>query len=190
MCGRNLKTGVLDIEFTGKFVRRVDDWQTGNVHITFTVNEALTGAQIDEIKDADKLTVKATKYRKRRSLDSNAYAWVLIQKIAEAIGSDKWSVYLELLQKYSRAFTHVIVKKEAVEAMKTLYRTCVELGEITVNGKTGIQLQVYYGSSTFDSKQMSVFIDGIVSECRELEIETLPPEEIERMNGQWLKNQS
>jgi hypothetical protein len=113
-----------------------------------------------------------------------------MQKIAEAVGSDKWTVYLEMLQRYSRAFTHVIVKKEAVEAMKKLYRTCVELGEITVNGQTGMQLQVYYGSSTFDSKQMSVFIDGIVSECKLLDIETLSSSEIERMNSQWQRSQS
>lgn len=177
------------MEFTGCLKDLVRDWRSNELQITFAVNESLTDAQIDEIKDVEKLAIKATKYRKKRSLDANAYAWVLIQKIAEAVHSDKWSIYLELLQKYSRAFTHVIVKKEAVEAMKTLYRTCVELGEITVNGQTGIQLQVYYGSSTFDSKQMSVFIDGIVSECKELGIETLSPEEIERMNSQWQRSQ-
>lgn len=173
------------MEFTGKLVNLVRDWRTDEMQITFTVNEALTGSEIDEIKDVDKLVVKATKYRKKRSLDSNAYAWVLIQKIAEAVGSDKWSVYLELLQRYSRAFTHIIVKKDAVETMKGLYRTCIDLGEITVNGQTGHQLQVYYGSSTFDSKQMSVFINGIVSECKELNIETMLPDEIERMNIRW-----
>lgn len=176
------------MEFIGRFTNLVRDWRTNELQITFAVSEALTDAQVNEIKDVEKLAIKAEKFRKKRSLDSNAYAWVLIQKIAEAVGSDKWSIYLELLQKYSRAFTHVIVKKEAVEAMKKLYRTCVELGEITVNGQTGIQLQVYYGSSTFDSKQMSVFIDGIVSECKLLDIETMPLHEIERMNSQWQRS--
>ena len=108
-----------------------------------------------------------------------------MQKIAEAVGSDKWSVYLECLQKYSRSFTHVIIKPEAIDKMKELYRTCVDLGEISVNGMTGHQLQVFYGSSTFNTKEMSVFIDGIVSECKELGIETLPEEELERMKAQW-----
>ena len=79
----------------------------------------------------------------------------------------------------------MIVKPEAVEKMKELYRTCVDLGEISVNGITGHQLQVYYGSSTFNTKEMSVFIDGIVSECKELGIETLTSEELERMKAAW-----
>ena len=69
--------------------------------------------------------------------------------------------------------------------MKEEFRTCVDLGEITVGGTTGHQLQVYYGSSTFDTKEMSVFIDGIVSECHELGIETMTPEQIAAMNAAW-----
>lgn len=174
------------MEFTGKLKAVNQDWQTGRFNITFDVNENISG-QIDEIKNCEKLSVKAEKHRERRSLDANAYAWVLLQKLAEATKTDKWSMYLECLQRYSRAFTHVIVKEAAAEKMKELYRTCIELGKVTVNGQTGIQLQVYYGSSTFDTKEMSVFIDGIVSECKELGIETLTPEELEAMKAGWDK---
>lgn len=172
------------MEFTGEVKGIVRDWNTNQFNITFSINESSVVKEIDMLKDC-KLSIKAVKYREKRSLDSNAYAWVLMQKIAEAVNSDKWSIYLECLKKYSRSFSHVIVKPEAVEKMKELYRTCVDLGEISVNGITGHQLQVYYGSSTFNTKEMSVFIDGIVSECKELGIETLAPEELERMKAQW-----
>ena len=172
------------MEFTGKLKGIARDWTTNQFNITFSINESSVVNEIDKLKDC-KLSIKAVKHREKRSLDSNAYAWVLIQKIAEAVKSDKWSIYLECLKKYSRSFSHVIVKPEAVEKMKELYRTCVDLGEISVNGITGHQLQVYYGSSTFNTKEMSVFIDGIVSECKELGIETLAPEELERMKALW-----
>ena len=172
------------MEFTGNIKGIARDWQTNQFNITFTINESSAVNEIDKLKDS-KLSIKAVKHREKRSLDSNAYAWVLMQKIAEAVNSDKWSIYLECLKKYSRAFSHVIVKPEAVEKMKELYRTCVDLGEISVNGTTGHQLQVYYGSSTFNTKEMSVFIDGIVSECKELGIETLAQEELERMKAAW-----
>ena len=172
------------MEFTGKLKGIARDWTTNQFNITFSINESSVLNEIDKLKDC-KLSIKAVKHREKRSLDSNAYAWVLIQKIAEAVKSDKWSIYLECLKKYSRSFSHVIVKPEAVEKMKELYRTCVDLGEISVNGITGHQLQVYYGSSTFNTKEMSVFIDGIVSECKELGIETLAPEELERMKALW-----
>lgn len=173
--------------FTGCLNGITRDWKTGQFLISFTVNEPYVLNEVEKIQDCQKLQIEAKKFRNKRSLDANAYAWVLMQKIAEAVNSDKWSVYLQCLQRYSRAFSHVIVKPEAVDRMKELYRTCIDLGEITVNGRTGHQLQVYYGSSEFDTKEMSVFIDGIVSECKQLGIETLPPHELERMMGEWGK---
>lgn len=172
------------MECTGKLTAIHKDWNTGKFNLTFEINEDVSG-QLDNLKDCEKLSIKSGKFREKRSLDANAYCWVLLQKLAEAVNSDKWSVYLECLQKYSRAFTHVIVKESAVERMKELYRTSVDLGQVTVNGQTGHQLQVYYGSSTFDTKEMSVFIDGIISECKELGIETMTPAEIERMKSMW-----
>lgn len=159
---------------------------TGKYNITFELDEGNI-KDLDRLSGNKELMVQAKVHRNKRSLDSNAYAWVLMQKIAEATGLDKWDVYLNCLQRYSRAFTHVIVKPNAIDRLKELYRVCIDLGEVTVNGKTGHQLQVYFGSSTFDTKEMSVFIDGIVSECRDLEIELLPPSEIERMKKEWGK---
>ncbi len=172
------------METTGRFVAYMRDFKTGDVVLQFACDRSVL-PQLDEIKDIDKLTITAKKHREKRSLDANAYAWVLMQRLAEAVDSDKWTVYLKCLREYSREFTHVIVKECAVEKMKELYRTCEDLGEVSVNGQTGHQLRVYYGSSTFDTKAMSVFIDGIVRECKELGIETLPPAELERMKTQW-----
>ncbi len=174
------------IEFKGHLVSTSRNLATGKYNVTFELDEG-------NIKDFDKLssnkplTIQAKDFRNHRSLDSNAYAWVLMQKIAEATGLDKWEVYLNCLQRYSRAFTHVIVKPHAIDKLKELYRVCIDLGEVQVNGKTGHQLQVYFGSSTFNTKEMSVFIDGIVSECRDLEIPVIPDSEIERLKKEWGK---
>lgn len=159
---------------------------TGKYNITFELDEGNI-KDLDKISGNKELMVQAKVHRNKRSLDSNAYAWVLMQKIAEATGLDKWDVYLNCLQRYSRAFTHVIVKPNAIDRLKELYRVCIDLGEVTVNGKTGHQLQVYFGSSTFDTKEMSVFIDGIVSECRDLDIDLIPDSDIERMKKEWGK---
>lgn len=173
------------MDFTGKLIDAGRNWQTGKMRLTFEIDEAPPAEALNNIASCEKLHIKADKYHEKRSLDANAYCWVLLQKLAEAVGSDKWAMYLHCLQRYSRAFTHVIVKEAAVERMKELYRTCVDLGEVTVNGQTGHQLQVYYGSSTFNSKEMSVFIDGIISECKELGIETATPDQLERIKAAW-----
>lgn len=161
----------------------VDINHIGKTRITFEMDEIDRDSIIPLI--GRDLRIEAKQWREKRSLDSNAYAWVLMQRIAEKIHSDKWEVYLDMLKRYSRSFTHIIVKEKAVNAVMEMYRASIDLGEITVGGQTGHQLQVYFGSSTFDTKEMSVFIDGLVSECKELGIETLPPEEQERMLKAW-----
>lgn len=171
------------MECTGKLKSVSKNWISRKWEVIFEINEDIT-ASIDKIRDK-MLSLTAKIHREKRSLDANAYAWVLMQKIAEAIHTDKWSVYLMMLERYSPVFTHIIVRPEAVERVMGEWRTVKVLGPIQVNGSSGIQLQCYFGSSTFDSKEMSSFIDGIVSECKEMGIETLPPDEIERMRREW-----
>jgi len=95
-------------------------------------------------------------------------------------------LYEDMICRYG-VFTHIVVKPSMVERVKEEWRAVRELGEVTVNGKTGIQLQCYFGSSTYNTKEMSVLIDGIVNECKEQGIETLTPEEIADMKRKWLK---
>ena len=157
------------MECTGKLKSVSKNWISRKWEVTFEINEDIT-ASIDKIRDK-MLNLTAKIHREKRSLDANAYAWVLMQKIAEAIHTDKWFVYLMMLERYSPVFTHIIVRPEAVERVMGEWRTVKVLGPIQVNGSSGIQLQCYFGSSTFDSKEMSSFIDGIVSECKEMGIE-------------------
>ena len=109
-------------------------------------------------------------FRQKRSLDANAYMWVLLERISEAIHTDKDRVYIDMLKRYGQ-FTHICVKPEAVEAFKREWRAVRELGEVTINGKKAVQLQCYFGSSTYDTKEMSRLIDGIITECEDLGID-------------------
>ena len=109
-------------------------------------------------------TVCMKRKRQKRSLDANAYAWVLMEKIAAAVGRSKDDIYLDMLERYG-VFTHLIVKPTAVDMLMREYRLCRDLGEITVNGKTGRQIQAYFGSSQYDTAQMSRLIDGIAGDA-------------------------
>lgn len=171
------------MECTGKLTNISRDWHSNKLNVTFSLNESVEG-EIEKIKDVEKLSIKVVKYRKKRSLDANAYMWVLLSKIAEVIHSNKDDVYIEMLSRYG-VFTHIIVKKSVVDKVKSEWRTVRELGEINVNGSQGVQLQCYFGSSTYDSKEMATLIDGVVREAKELGIETLPPDELNRMKRNW-----
>jgi len=175
------------MEFTGTIKGITNDYITGDLNITFTVNEKATVLpEYDRLKDCKKLRIKAVQYHEKRSLNANAYLWVLLQKMAEVLHTDKWSLYLQMLKQYGQ-FTYVIVKPSAVDAVKKQWRECEEIGEIDVNGTKAVQMLCYYGSSTYDAKEFSILLDGVISEAKDLGIETLPSEELERMMEQYGK---
>lgn len=136
----------------------------------------------------DKVKVcKIDHYRKKRSLNSNSYAWALITQIADKLRADKEEIYFQMLKRYGPSSV-VSVVEEAAEVFKKSVKYCEEFGQSVLNGKNFVHIKVYMGSSEFDTKQMSIFIDGIVSEATELKIPTMTPSEIEKLKSSWQFN--
>ena len=48
-------------------------------------------------------------------------------------------------------------------------------------------VRVYYGSSTYDTAQMSALLDSLIQDAEALGIPTITPKEEERMLGKWAK---
>lgn len=169
---------------TGKMLNAVTDWQTGKVNITFEVNERSVLQEIENIKDCERLSIEAKKYREKRSLDANGTLWFCIGKIAEELRADKWDIYLKMLKRYGK-YTYIVVKENAVDAMKSQWRECEVVGEITVNDKKAVQMLCYFGSSTYDTKEFSVLLDGVISEMKELGLETPTSDEMRVALERW-----
>ena len=155
----------------------------GEQYISFRLSED-GRKEYEALRDKEDLVIDVKPYRQKRSLDANAYLWVLCEKIGQKIMASKDEVYLTLLERYG-VFTHLIVKPAAVERVKQEWRTVRELGEVTVGDQIGIQLQCYFGSSTYNSKEMARLIDGAIQEADNLGIETATPDEVARMKGLW-----
>lgn len=119
-------------------------------------------------------------YKEKRSLNANAYAWTLIQKIADVLRQDKNKVYVEMLDRYGQS---EVVSVRADIDVNGIFKYFKEIGTGTVNGKEFTHYRVFKGSSEYDAKEMSILIDGIVSEAKDLGIETLTPEELQRLKG-------
>lgn len=171
------------MEFVGKIKGIAKDYLTDDINITFSTTQNIL-SEYEKLKGKDKLRIKAVQYRKKRSLDSNSYLWVLLGKMADVLRADKKDIYLKMLKRYGK-YTYIVVKPNVVDAVKKQWREVEELGPISLNGQDGIQLLCYFGSSTYDTQEMAVLIDGVVSECKDLEIETLPPDELRRIKEQW-----
>lgn len=172
------------MKFTGKVVSVSRDWQSDRINITFSVNEISATAEIDKIKDEQKLSIEAVKYRKKRSLSANALLWACLGEIAAVLRTDKWDVYLLMLKRYGK-YTYICVKPNVVDAVKAQWRECEEVGKITLNGQEAVQLLCYFGSSTYNTKEMSVLLDGVISEMKEIGLQPPASREMQKALKEW-----
>ena len=123
-----------------------------------------------------------TEYHEKRSLNANSYAWALIGKIADVLRKSKEEVYLQMLKDYGQSeFVSVLADID----VRGYFKYYEPYGTGHVEGREFTHYKVWKGSSEYDSKEMAILIDGIVQEAKQLDIETIPPEEIERLKSGW-----
>lgn len=171
------------MRFRGQIKGVSRDWGTNTPLITLSLIEGEING-VNDLQDKE-LDIEIKKYHKKRSLDANAYLWVICTKIAEKIKTSKEEVYEEMLRKYAPFYKDndgyvVVTLKASIDTSKLpghwkLYRS---------TGAFNSYLMIK-GSSEFNTAEMSHFIDVVVTEAKELGIETLPPNEIERMKSLW-----
>jgi hypothetical protein len=139
--------------------------------------------ELTRLKD-EKLAVKIDKHRNRRSVNANAYAWVLINKIAEKMHMSKDYVYQLMLKRYGQGTVISVLTDKLPDVQRELDYWEIH-GYGKVNGREFTHIRFWVGSSKYNTKEMSVFIDGIVDEAKELSIETMTPDELNKMVGEW-----
>lgn len=127
-------------------------------------------------------------HREKRSMDANAYCWVLLDKLADALRSTKEELYIGYVRNIGPHKDFTLTQDEAGtfraawERLGTGWPT--EQVDFDKDGNR-IVVRAYYGSSTYNTKQMSRLIDSIVEDCKAVGIETLPPERLEAMKVRW-----
>ena len=128
-------------------------------------------------------------HRERRSLDSNAYAWVLLGKLQDSLKIPKEDIYRDLIKNIG-SYEIVPVKNEAVDRFREAWSKN-GIGWITDTMKSKLDgftnVITYYGSSSYNTAEMSKLIDLIVQECKQLDIETMTPEQLSILNQEWGK---
>lgn len=108
--------------------------------------------------------------KEKRSLDSNAYFWLLVNKLADKLHTSKDEMYLKLLKDYGQSI--VVTVKSGLDLSQAGFKYYEVLKDGLINGKSFTAYKVFIGSSQYTKEQMSVLIDGAVQECKELGIET------------------
>lgn len=65
--------------------------------------------------------LEVKEHREKRSLDANAYAWVLIGKLAQAMGIPPLDVYLSAIRGIGGNYEVLPVREEAVESFRRIW---------------------------------------------------------------------
>lgn len=155
----------------------------GGAKISFVTDETSQLNNLLSMAEKKPLKAEFKPYRNKRSVDANSYMWVLCDKIAETIHSTKEEVYRKAIRDVG-VYTDVAIQNKAVKYLIETW-TSRGIGWITDTFDSKLEdckrVRLYKGSHLYDTKQMSRLIDYIVDEAKELGIETLTPEELERM---------
>ncbi len=126
--------------------------------------------------------VKIDKHREKRSLNANAYLWKLVTEIGNVLNKSKEEVYLQMLIDYGQSEMVSILSEIDVKGYFKYYKLA---GTSILNGKEFNHYKIYKGSSEYDTKEMSILLNGVVQEAKNLGIKTKDDIELERLIKEW-----
>ncbi len=126
--------------------------------------------------------VKIDKHREKRSLNANAYLWKLVTEIGNVLNKSKEEVYLQMLIDYGQSEMVSILSEIDVKGYFKYYKLA---GTSILNGKEFNHYKIYKGSSEYDTKEMSILLNGVVQEAKNLGIKTKDDIELERLVEEW-----
>lgn len=127
-------------------------------------------------------------HREKRSLDANAYCWVLIDKLAKATRIPKTEIYRKAIKEIGGVSDTVCVQQKAADRLCSGWE-CNGIGWFSERSESRlsgcVNVTLYYGSSVYDTAQMSRLIDCIVEDCKAVGIETLTPDKLSAIKEGW-----
>lgn len=115
------------------------------------------------------ISISISEPKEKRSLDANSYFWVIVGKIADKMRASKDEIYFKLLKDYGQQV--VITVKKGYDISKAGFKYYEVLKDGLINGKPFTAYRIFIGSSQYSKEEMSVLIDGAVSEAKELGID-------------------
>jgi len=160
----------------------------GSQNVTVTVT-ADFGPTYDELKDVP-VSVEIKKAQKHRSIQANAYAWKLIDQIAAKTHVKASEVYRNAIRDIGGVSRDLYMKADAVDIFRQIWEAGhlgnqVEVLDVDETGWANVR--AWYGSSFYDTAQMSALLDSLIQDAEALGIPTITPKEEERMLGKWGK---
>lgn len=146
------------------------------------VFEVLNAMQGD--KKAYTITIELLK--RKRSLNANNYMWQLCQKIAEKVGATKETVYRKNIREVGSFETVELISAGAARFIRSWEANGLGWVAEPMSERGGYTTVIaYYGSSSYDTAEMSRLVEAVVEEAKALGVETMKPLELDRLKAAW-----
>lgn len=165
------------MKFTGFLKEPIIDYITGKITILFEPCEDFREAY-EYLNGCGKLTLEIKKYKAKRSLDANAYYWVLLTKFAKVIGLSNAEAHNMLLCGYGQpeifdgkcVYMTIPDTEESEKKVKNSSEYHLRPTSQIREGNDGVMYRTYKllrGSSTYNTEEMARLIGGLIEQCKE-----------------------
>lgn len=172
----------------GKILDTSIDYKSGKLKLTVALDFRASPEELDELMAKDVVSVEIKEYHPKRSLDANAYCWVLLGKLGAKLNESPVDIYRESIRDIGGNYDVVCVTNDALPSLLRNW-SHNGLGWLTETFDSKIpnctNVKLFYGSSVYDTAQMSKLINVVVDACKAQGISTETPEELERMVERW-----
>ena len=135
----------------------------------------------DNLKDKT-LNIEIKEHKQKRSLNANALLWKLCNEIGNKLRLSKEEIYLNMLKHYGQS---EIVSVRADVDVNGYFKYFEEIGQGKINGKIFTHYKIFKGSSEYDTQEMSILLDGVVQEAKDLGITVLSASELDLIKREW-----
>ena len=158
------------------------------VWLMLRVPSTAKAQSICEQYENGKYVAELKEHRKKRSMNANNYFWQLVYQIAEKLGREKEELYLEYVKRVG-PFKDFTLSEDEAKTFRVAWSMLgtgwpTEQVDYSPSGREVI-VRAYYGSSQYNTRQMSRLIDMAVEDAKDLGIEVLTPMELDRLKGEW-----
>lgn len=179
------------MQTTGIITNLDIDYETRKPKISVLLDTNDTSV-VEQLKNENKLNIEMKKYRAKRSIDANNYFWKLLQEVCDVKDLDTIEEYKRRVKelgifKRLKIMTQDVKTVEKIWTDKGIAWFC-DIADTEYIGDTEFKIiHAYYGSSSFNSKQMSRLIENLVQDCKAIGIETKSKAEIDSLLKEWDK---
>lgn len=131
------------------------------------------------MQDDDKF-FEIKEYHEKRSLNANSYFYVLQNKLAQVLKTGNDELHEQLIKRYADVTLITIPESENIKGIIKYYDI---YNKGTIKGIPVVMYKAYKPSHEMASKEFTRLLDGLISECKEVGIDVMTPDELRRLEG-------